>query len=143
MDLRVNLAVSLHAADEETRSRLMPINRVYPLEELLAACRLYPLGKKKVILFQYLMLKDINDSPAEARLLASKLQAIPARINLLPFNGSASLPFVCPSRDRILEFQKVLRQAGLPAFIRNSRGADIAAACGQLAGGGKRAPLLS
>jgi 23S rRNA (adenine2503-C2)-methyltransferase len=133
-DLRVNLAVSLHAADDETRSRLMPVNRIYPLADLLTACREYPLGRKKVILFQYLLLKDINDSPQEARLLSSLLQAIPSRINLLPYNGSASLDYECPSMERILEFQKILRQAGLPTFIRSSRGADIAAACGQLAG---------
>jgi 23S rRNA (adenine2503-C2)-methyltransferase len=134
-DLRVNLAVSLHAADDETRSRLMPVNRIYPLADLLAACREFPLGKKKVILFQYLLLKDINDSPREARLLASLLQSIPSRINLLPYNDSASPDYECPPVERILEFQKILRQTGLPTFIRSSRGADIAAACGQLAGG--------
>lgn len=133
-DIRVNLAVSLHAADDAVRSTLMPVNRTYGLETLLAACRRYPLGKKKVILFEYIMLKGINDSPADARLLAARLQGIPSRINLLPCNSSGDTEFSCPDEAQTLAFQKVLRAAGFSTFIRQSRGADISAACGQLAG---------
>jgi len=135
-DIRVNLAVSLHAADDAVRSRLMPVNKTYGLAELLAACRRYPLGKKKVILFEYIMLKGINDSLADASLLAEKLQGIPSRINLLPYNGSGETEFACPDGAQTLAFQKVLREAGFNTFIRQSRGADISAACGQLAGKG-------
>ncbi len=135
-DIRVNLAVSLHAADDETRSRLMPVNRTHGLASLLAACRRYPLGNKKVILFEYIMLKGINDSLADARLLAEKLQSIPSRINLLPYNGSGESEYACSGEAEILAFQKVLREAGFNTFIRQSRGADISAACGQLAGKG-------
>jgi 23S rRNA (adenine2503-C2)-methyltransferase len=114
----------------------MPVNRTHGLEALLAACRRYPLGKKKVILFEYIMLKGINDSLADARLLAEKLQGIPSRINLLPYNGSDVMEFACPDEMQTLAFQKVLREAGFNTFIRQSRGADISAACGQLAGKG-------
>ncbi|HIJ90120.1 MAG: 23S rRNA (adenine(2503)-C(2))-methyltransferase RlmN [Desulfobulbaceae bacterium] len=133
-DIRVNLAVSLHAADDAVRSSLMPVNRTHGLESLLAACRRYPLGKKKVILFEYIMLKGINDSLADARLLAEKLEGIPSRINLLPYNGSGETEYACPEEAQTLAFQKVLREAGFNTFIRQSRGADISAACGQLAG---------
>lgn len=136
-DIRVNLAVSLHAADDAVRSSLMPVNKTYGIEALLAACRRYPLGKKKVILFEYIMLKGINDSLADARLLAEKLQDIPSRINLLPCNGSGETTgYVCSDKAQTLAFQKVLREAGFNTFIRQSRGADISAACGQLAGKG-------
>ncbi|MGV1101010.1 23S rRNA (adenine(2503)-C(2))-methyltransferase RlmN [Thiovibrio sp. JS02] len=134
-DIRVNLAISLHAADDETRSRLMPVNKTYNIEALLAACRDFPLGRKKVILFEYILLKGINDSLAHAGLLAEKLSDIPCRINLLPYNAAAEAgPYACPENEDILAFQKVLRDAGFNTFIRQSRGADISAACGQLAG---------
>jgi len=134
-DIKVNLAISLHAADDETRSSLMPVNKTYNIEELLAACRDFPLGKKKVILFEYILLKGINDSLADARLLAEKFSGIPCRINLLPYNAAAEAgPYSCPESEDILAFQKVLRDAGYNTFIRQSRGADISAACGQLAG---------
>jgi len=126
---------ALHAADDAIRSRLMPVNRTHGLESLLAACRRYPLGKKKVILFEYIMPQGINDSLADARLLAKKLQDIPSRINLLPYNGSGETTgYACPDEAQTLAFQKVLRKAGFNTFIRQSRGADISAACGQLAG---------
>ncbi|OGQ94611.1 MAG: 23S rRNA (adenine(2503)-C(2))-methyltransferase [Deltaproteobacteria bacterium RIFOXYD12_FULL_57_12] len=133
-DTRVNLAVSLHAADDATRSRLMPINRTHGLEALLAACRAYPLAKGKRILMEYVMLQGINDSPEAAQRLADRLAGIPCRINLLPYNASACLPYACSSAAVILEFQAVLRRAGFRTLIRDSRGADIGAACGQLAG---------
>ncbi|MCJ7601558.1 MAG: 23S rRNA (adenine(2503)-C(2))-methyltransferase RlmN [Desulfobulbaceae bacterium] len=137
-DIRVNLAVSLHAADDETRSRLMPVNKAYGLDDLLAACRSFPLPGKKVILFEYILIKGINDSADDARKLAEKLHGLPCRINLLPYNATQSLHYECPDEEHILQFQKILRDAGYRTFIRSSRGADISAACGQLASTGKR-----
>jgi len=133
-DVNVNLAISLHAADDATRSRLMPINRTYGVAALLDACRAYPLAKNRVILVEYILLKGINDSLADAALLAEKLDDIPCRINLLPYNQSATLPYQCPDEKHIKKFQEILRGAGYRTLIRNSRGIDIAAACGQLAG---------
>ena len=133
-DTRVNLAISMHSADDATRSRLMPVNRTYPLEQLLAACRAFPLGKKKVILIEYILLEGINDSDEDARLLAEKLSGIPCRINLLPYNQSADLPYRPPAPEQVKRFQKILRDQGFLTLVRDSRGADISAACGQLAG---------
>lgn len=133
-DTLVNLAVSLHAADDALRSRLMPVNRRYGIAELLAACREFPLRKKGVVLIEYILLAGINDSLADARLLAEKLRGLKARINLLPANEAPGLPYGRPGPGVVLAFQKVLREAGYNTFIRQSRGADIAAACGQLAG---------
>jgi len=130
----VNLAVSLHTADDRLRSRLMPINRRYSLAELLAACRSFPMPKRRRIMFEYLMLKGVNDSSDDARLLAAKLRGIPCKINLLPFNECPGLPFACSDMAAILDFQKILLDAHYSVFIRQSRGGDIAAACGQLAG---------
>lgn len=129
----VNLAISLHAADDQTRDQLMPVNRTYPLNRLLKACRDYPLAPGKVILIEYILFQGVNDSAAAARLLANQLQGIPCRINLMPFNESEALPFRCPDQQTIKAFQHILRQAGFTTLIRNSRGADISAACGQLA----------
>jgi len=133
-DVRVNLAISLHAADDATRDQLMPVNRTYPLETLLAACREFPLRKGKVILMEYILIKGINDSAATARLLADRLEGIPCRINLLPYNETESLPYERPEPEQIKSFQKILRDRGYLALVRDSRGADISAACGQLAG---------
>lgn len=131
--VRVNLAISLHAADDTTRNQLMPVNRTYPIDMLLQACRDYPLAPGKVILIEYILFHGLNDSAAAARLLAKQLQGIPCRINLMPFNQSENLPYCCPDQQTIKEFQGILRQAGFTTLIRNSRGADISAACGQLA----------
>ncbi len=130
---RVNLAISLHAVDDEIRSRLMPVNKTYPVAELLAAGRDFPLPKRKRIMFEYILLKDINDSAADAGLLAKKLTGIRCKINLLPYNETPALPYHRSPAQRIEEFQKILRNAGYTVFIRESRGADISAACGQLA----------
>lgn len=129
----VNLAISLHAADDATRSRLMPINQRYGLDALLQACRDYPLSRKKVLLMEYILFQGINDSAADAKKLAQQLSGISCRINLMPFNESATLPFQCPDQPTIKQFQHILRKAGFTTLIRNSRGADISAACGQLA----------
>lgn len=130
----VNLAISLHAVENEVRDKLMPINRKYPLEQLMQACRDYPIQKRKRIMIEYVMLKDINDSEAQARKLVKLLHGVPCKINLLPFNECDGIPYKPSSRERILRFQDVLRKAHYSVFIRNSRGGDIAAACGQLAG---------
>jgi len=134
-DIRVNLAVSLHAPDDATRSGLMPVNDSYPVAALLDACRDYPLSRHRVILFEYILFQGINDSAETALLLAERLQGIPCRINLLPYNESACLPYRRPAMETIEAFRAELHRAGVRALIRNSRGADIAAACGQLAGG--------
>jgi len=133
-DARVNLAISLHAADDDIRNILMPVNKSYGVDELLAACRNYPLAKKRVILVEYILIKDVNDSLAQALLLATKLADISCRINLLPYNECEDVPYDRPAEETILTFQKVLRDAGFITLVRQSRGSDISAACGQLAG---------
>ncbi len=130
----VNLAVSLHAVDNETRDALMPVNRRYPIEQLLQACRDYPIQKRKRIMIEYIMLDGINDSDEEARRLASILRPIPCKINLLAYNECQGIAYRPSPNDRILAFQDILRKAHYSVFIRSSRGSDIAAACGQLAG---------
>jgi 23S rRNA (adenine2503-C2)-methyltransferase len=130
----VNLAISLHAVDDAIRSQLMPVNRSYGVDRLLAACRDYPLAKKGVILVEYILLRDVNDAPEQARALAARLTGLSCRINLLPYNECAELPYGRPAEETILAFQKVLRDAGYNTLIRQSRGSDISAACGQLAG---------
>ncbi|KPK23140.1 MAG: 23S rRNA (adenine(2503)-C2)-methyltransferase [Desulfobacterales bacterium SG8_35_2] len=131
---KVNLAVSLHSVDNSIRSKLMPINKKYRVAELLEACRNFPMPKRKRIMFEYILIKDLNDSEADAELLAQKLKGIPCKINLLPYNESAGQPFKRPSDVRIELFQKALWKAGYTVLVRSSRGADISAACGQLAG---------
>ncbi|MEA2114653.1 MAG: 23S rRNA (adenine(2503)-C(2))-methyltransferase RlmN [Thermodesulfobacteriota bacterium] len=131
---KVNMAISLHAADNETRSRLMPINDRYPLEELLEACKHYPQKKRQRVMFEYTLLAGINDSDKTARMLATLLRDIPCKINLLSMNEAGGQQYTSPPRERVLQFQKILRDAGYTVFIRKSRGADISAACGQLAG---------
>lgn len=130
----VNLAISLHSANNATRSLLMPVNDTYPVDELLNACRHdFPLAKRRRIMFEYTLFEGINDSPADAKELARKLHGIRCKINLLSYNRCESLPYHSPSRKQIEAFQKILQDAGYSAFIRTSRGADISAACGQLA----------
>ena len=132
-DARVNLAVSLHAADDAVRGALMPVNRACGVDELLAACRAYALGGRRVIFFECVLIAGVNDSPEDARKLAEKLRGIPCRINLLPYNASASLPYRPSPEGSVTAFKGVLSAAGFRVLVRNSRGADIAAACGQLA----------
>ncbi|ROR01473.1 23S rRNA (adenine(2503)-C(2))-methyltransferase RlmN [Desulfosoma caldarium] len=129
----VNLAVSLHAADDETRNRLMPINRTYPLAALMEACRAYPMPSRKRITFEYILLKGVNDRPEDARHLVKLLSHVRCKVNLIPFNPHPSLPFERPSEETVAAFQDILQQAHFTATIRQSRGADIRAACGQLA----------
>jgi 23S rRNA (adenine2503-C2)-methyltransferase len=134
LEAKANLTVSLNAADDETRNRIMPINRRYPLAALLAACRAFPLPRHRRITFAYVLLDGINDTPDQARRLARLLRGFRAKINLIPFNRHPRLPFGPPPEARILEFQEILRQDNYTVLIRESRGQDIGAACGQLAG---------
>lgn len=129
----VNLAISLHAVDDATRNKLMPVNNRYPLEELLQACRDYPMAKRKRIMFEYILLKGINDSDEDAHKLTALLRGIPCKVNLLTYNESPGIPYESPSRNRVYAFQKIVRDGGYSVFIRSSRGEDISAACGQLA----------
>ncbi len=133
-EARANLTVSLNAVDNETRSWLMPVNRRYPLEEVLAACRAFPLPRHRRITFAYVLFNGINDAPAQARELARLLKGFRAKINLIAFNPHPQLPFAPPPEARVLQFQEILRQAHYPVFVRESRGQEIAAACGQLVG---------
>jgi 23S rRNA (adenine2503-C2)-methyltransferase len=134
LEARANLTVSLNAADDETRSRIMPINRRYPLPELMAACRAFPLPHHRRITFAYVLLHGINDSLDQARQLVRLLRGFRAKINLIPFNRHPRLPYEPPPVARTLEFQDILREANYAVFIRESRGQEINAACGQLAG---------
>src|SRR5262245_12751482 len=132
-ETRVNLAVSLHAPTDRQRARLVPVNRRYPLAVLLAACREVPLARRKRITFEYVMLAGENDSDADARALVRLLHGLRAKVNLIPWNPFPGAAFTPSPRARIVRFQALLRQHGLSAPIRESRGQDIQAACGQLA----------
>lgn len=131
-DTKINLAVSLNAVDDETRSRLMPINRKYPLQTLLEACRQYPLPKGRKITFEYILFKDLNDSTAHARKLAKLLAPVKAKINLIPFNPYPGCRFQRPAEASIQAFQSLLIDKHLTSVVRYSKGQDIMAACGQL-----------
>jgi 23S rRNA (adenine2503-C2)-methyltransferase len=137
-DLNVNLAISLHACNDDLRSEIMPINKKYPLDQLMQACRNYPLDKKRRITFEYVMLDGINDSDADAHNLATLLGDIPAKVNLIPFNEWPGSGFVCSPMKRIERFAAIVRGHGLDAPIRKTRGDDILAACGQLKSASKR-----
>lgn len=131
---QVKLAVSLNAPEGELRSRLMPVNRRYPLRELIAALRRYPTARRPITI-EYVLLGGVNDTPALAGRLARLLRGIRCKVNLIPFNPHSGLPFAAPSPAVVLAFQARLRAAGLTAIIRRSQGADIGGACGQLGGG--------
>jgi 23S rRNA (adenine2503-C2)-methyltransferase len=131
-NLRVNLAISLHATDNGVRDRLMPVNKGFPIEELLAACRRFPLPFRQRMTFEYVLLDDVNDTPGDARRLARLLRGIRAKVNLIPFNDWEGSGFARPPLPRILAFQSTLLEQGITATIRWSKGEDIGAACGQL-----------
>lgn len=132
-DTRVNLTVSLGATTDALRSRLMPVNRRYPLARLLAACRAPAAGARTRITFAYTLLDGINDAPADAKRLVSLLHGVRAKVNLIPFNAFPGAPFHPTPRQRMLEFRHLLIERGMHASIRESRGQDVQAACGQLA----------
>jgi 23S rRNA (adenine2503-C2)-methyltransferase len=129
---RPKLAISLNASNDEQRDALMPINRKYPLNDLLEACRAYPLRPRERLTFEYVMLQGLNDSDEDATRVARLLSGIPARVNLIPYNGGTALPYRSSPLERVYGFEKVLRDLEVPTFIRISRGQDIMAACGQL-----------
>ena len=127
------LAVSLHAVRDELRNELVPLNRKYPIRELLDACRNYPgLSNARRITFEYVMLKGVNDSLADARALVNLLKGIPAKINLIPFNPWPGTKYECSDWDQIEKFSEVVFNAGYASPVRTPRGRDILAACGQL-----------
>jgi 23S rRNA (adenine2503-C2)-methyltransferase len=129
---RPKLAVSLNATTDELRSQIMPINRKWPLAELLRACREFPLRPREKLTFEYVLLEGVNDSPADARRLAKLIQGIRAKVNLIGLNPGPELPYRTPPDETVRRFQQTLIQKGVPAFIRKPRGRDIFAACGQL-----------
>ncbi|HLZ65017.1 MAG TPA: 23S rRNA (adenine(2503)-C(2))-methyltransferase RlmN [Aliidongia sp.] len=132
-ELGVNLAISLHAVTDELRDVIVPINKKYPIAELLDACRTYPgSSNARRITFEYVMLKDVNDSPAEARELVRLLAGIPAKVNLIPFNAWPGAPFEVSSDAAIKVFADIVNAAGYSSPVRTPRGRDILAACGQL-----------
>jgi len=130
--VRPKLAISLNASSNEQRDAIMPINRKYPLEMLLEACRRYTLGNREWLTFEYVLLGGFNDAPEDARRVVRLLSGLRAKVNLIPWNPG-ELPFRAPEQPCVEEFRRVLVEKGLPAFVRYSRGQDIAAACGQLA----------
>ncbi len=131
-DAKVNLAVSLNATDNRTRDMLMPINRTYPIEDLLAACRKYPLPPGRRITFEYILIAGVNDCVGDAKRLAGLLRPIRSKINLIPFNEHEGCRLKRPAESSILQFQQVLIEQNCTATIRASKGQDISAACGQL-----------
>ena len=132
-ELGVMLAISLHAVHDELRDRIVPINKKYPIAELLRACRDYPpLKNARRITFEYVMLKGVNDSTADARELVRLIAGIPSKVNLIPFNAWPGAPFECSSSAAIERFAQVVMAAGYPSPVRTPRGRDILAACGQL-----------
>jgi 23S rRNA (adenine2503-C2)-methyltransferase len=131
-EFQVNLAVSLNATTDEVRSRLMPINERYPLAALLGAIRAYPLARRRRVTFEYVLLRGVNDGDDDARRLVKLLHGIPAKVNLIPWNPHEGLGFERPAPARVERFQELLKRHGAAAYLRATRGEDIAAACGQL-----------
>lgn len=130
--LMPNLAISLHATTEEQRDLLVPINRKYGLAELLDACRRFPVKRRERITFEYVMLKDVNDTDADARRLVRLLHGIKAKVNLLPLNEAPGIAYERPSEARVNRFAQIVADRGMVVSVRKSRGRDIRAACGQL-----------
>jgi 23S rRNA (adenine2503-C2)-methyltransferase len=127
-----NLAISLHAPNDLVRGELVPLNKKYGVSEIIAACRRFPLPKRRRITFEYVLLAGVNDSPQDARLLAKLLARVKSKVNLIPLNAAPGIPFERPSDEAVDRFAKVLADAGLLVSVRKSRGRDIRAACGQL-----------
>ena len=133
-ETKVNLAVSLNAATDEVRSRLMPINKKYPLKALLGACKKYPAARNRHITFEYVLIAGVNDSIEDAKRLAVLLKGIRCKINLIPFNPFAGTEFKRPSDRAVSIFHKILLDNHYTSIVRASKGQDISAACGQLKG---------
>jgi 23S rRNA (adenine2503-C2)-methyltransferase len=135
-----NLAISLHATTDEVRSRLVPVNTRYPIADLLAALRRFPLAKRRRITFEYVLLDGVNDTPEDARRLVRLLDGLRAKVNLLPLNEAPGIPFTRPSDQRVNTFARILAERDVRVSVRKSRGRDIRAACGQLAVEGQKPP---
>ena len=130
--LQLTLSVSLHAPNDEIRNQIMPVNRAYPSEELLAACRRYYEATSRRISFEYAMIDGVNDSEADARELLRRMKGLPAHFNLIPLNYVEESPLKPSSREAVARFQKILEDGGIPATVRRTLGGDIEASCGQL-----------
>src|ERR1700678_1397859 len=130
--IRPKLAISLNASNDALRTELMPLNKKWNLDLLIAAARDFPLRTREWITFEYVLLGGVNDEPENARQVAGLLQGLRCKVNLIALNPGPGLAFTTPTEDRVAEFQKILRRAGIPAFVRRPRGRDIYAACGQL-----------
>ncbi|HEX5607206.1 MAG TPA: 23S rRNA (adenine(2503)-C(2))-methyltransferase RlmN [Candidatus Binatia bacterium] len=133
-ETKVNLAISLHAPNNELRGRLMPVNRKYSLAQLIDCCRSLPIPRRKRITFEYVLLHGVNDSNEQARELAKLLRGIPSKVNVIPFNPHPGSGFLRPTNESIARFQNLLHEAGVQINVRRPRGDDIQAACGQLQG---------
>ena len=134
-DCPVSLAVSLHAPDDDLRNQLVPINKKYPIQELMEVCRRYAAYDRRWrVTFEYIMLKDVNDSIQQARQLVKILSGIPAKVNLIPYNPVAGLDYERSSKETIDRFRDVLLAAGVMTITRKTRGDEVNAACGQLVG---------
>ncbi|QDH17937.1 23S rRNA (adenine(2503)-C(2))-methyltransferase RlmN [Swingsia samuiensis] len=132
-ELGINLAISLHAVTNELRDKIVPLNRKYPIEELMAACKRYPAASNsRRITFEYIMLRDVNDSEADARELVRLIKDLPAKVNLIPFNPWPGSDFRPSTKEQLAKFAKIVMDAGFSSPIRTPRGRDILAACGQL-----------
>jgi 23S rRNA (adenine2503-C2)-methyltransferase len=130
--VRPKLAISLNASNDNLRSRLMPINRKWNLEKLISAARDFPLRNREKLTFEYVLLDEVNDSAGDARELVDLIRGVRAKVNLIALNPGPGIAFQTPAQERVLQFQSILRGAGVPAFVRRPRGRDIYAACGQL-----------
>jgi 23S rRNA (adenine2503-C2)-methyltransferase len=137
----VNLAVSLNATTDEVRSRLMPINRKYPLKELLTACKRFPLPARRMITFEYVMIKGINDTLDDAKRLVRLISNIPSKVNLIPFNEHEGCSHKKSDQETIDRFHHYLLEKHITVITRASRGDDISAACGQLRGKVERSKI--
>ncbi|MDD8025957.1 MAG: 23S rRNA (adenine(2503)-C(2))-methyltransferase RlmN [Acidobacteriota bacterium] len=134
LGMQINLSISLHSADDEKRGRLMPVNRKYPLAEVLKACRNYLAAGGRMITFEYILIRGFNDTSGDADKLAGIAHRLKAKVNLIPFSPVRGLPFAAPDAGTCRSFLARLREAGVAATLRQSKGGDIRAACGQLAG---------
>jgi 23S rRNA (adenine2503-C2)-methyltransferase len=132
---QVNLAVSLHAADDELRASMLPIAKKYPLDELLPACRDYTLATGRRVSFEWALIRDVNDTPGQASLLAKRLRGMLCHVNVIPLNPTRGYAGRAATRQRAERFRDLLQQAGIACTIRLRRGIEISAGCGQLAGG--------
>jgi 23S rRNA (adenine2503-C2)-methyltransferase len=130
--VRPKLAISLNASNDPLRSRLMPINRKWNLEKLMAAAREFPLRNREKLTFEYVLLEEVNDTAENARELVELIRGVRAKVNLIALNPGPGIAFRTPAQERVLQFQNILMAAGVPAFVRRPRGRDIYAACGQL-----------